>query len=149
MWTRSSWFTTLVGFFYILANSFKISFFFFLINHSERAVNISYNDLGFVCVYLQFCSFLFPDFFFLQELCCCFPESESHLVVSDSLQPHGLYSPWHSPGQNSGLCSLSFLQWIFPTHGSNLGLWRDRRIRYQGRCTYIYLFLNVLFYIGM
>ena len=24
-------------------------------------------------------------------------ESESHSVVSDSLQPHGLYSPWNSP----------------------------------------------------
>ena len=22
------------------------------------------------------------------------------MVVSDSLQPHGLYSPWNSPGQN-------------------------------------------------
>ena len=25
-------------------------------------------------------------------------ESESHSVVSNSLQPHGLYSPWNSPG---------------------------------------------------
>ena len=32
-------------------------------------------------------------------------KSESRLVVSDSLQPHGLYSPWNSPGQNpSFLC---------------------------------------------
>ena len=27
--------------------------------------------------------------------------SESCLVVSNSLQPHGLYSPWNSPGQNT------------------------------------------------
>ena len=27
--------------------------------------------------------------------------SESHSVVSDSLWPHGLYSPWNSPGQNT------------------------------------------------
>ena len=27
-------------------------------------------------------------------------------VVSDSLQPHGLYSPWNSPGQNTGVGSL-------------------------------------------
>ena len=32
-------------------------------------------------------------------------ESESHSVVSDSLQPHGLHSPWNSPGQNSGVGS--------------------------------------------
>ena len=34
-------------------------------------------------------------------------ESESHPVVSDSLWPHGLYSPWNSPGQNTGVGSLS------------------------------------------
>ena len=45
-------------------------------------------------------------------------ESESHSVVSDSLRPHGLYSPWNSPGQNTGVCSLSLLQGIFPTHVS-------------------------------
>ena len=28
--------------------------------------------------------------------------SESHTVVSDSLWPHRLYSPWYSPGQNTG-----------------------------------------------
>ena len=37
-------------------------------------------------------------------------ESESCSVVSDSLRPHGLYSPWNSPGQNIGVGSLSFLQ---------------------------------------
>ena len=35
--------------------------------------------------------------------------NESHLVVSDSFQPHGLYSPWNSPGQNTGVGSLSLL----------------------------------------
>ena len=42
--------------------------------------------------------------------------------MSDSLQPHGLYSPWNSPGQNTGGGSLSLLQGIFPTQGSNPGL---------------------------
>ena len=36
-------------------------------------------------------------------------QSESRSVVSDSLQPHGLYSPWNSPGQNTGVGSLSLL----------------------------------------
>ena len=48
--------------------------------------------------------------------------SESHSVVSDSLWSHGLYCPWHSPGQNTGVGSLSLLQRIFPTQGSNPGL---------------------------
>ena len=33
---------------------------------------------------------------------------ESCSVVSNSLQPHGLYSPWNSWGQNTGLCSFPF-----------------------------------------
>ena len=36
-------------------------------------------------------------------------ESENCSVVSDSLQPHGLYSPWNSSGQNTGVGSLSLL----------------------------------------
>ena len=48
--------------------------------------------------------------------------SESHSVVSDSLQPLRLYSPWNSPRQNIGMGSLSLLQGIFPTQGSNPGL---------------------------
>ena len=49
-------------------------------------------------------------------------ESESRSAVSDSLQPHGLYSPWNSPGQNSRVGSLSLLQGIFSTQGLNPGL---------------------------
>ena len=29
-------------------------------------------------------------------------QSGSRSVMSDSLQPHGLYNPWNSPGQNTG-----------------------------------------------
>ena len=58
-------------------------------------------------------------------------KSESHSVVSDSLWPHGLYSPWNSPGQNTGVGSLSLLQWIFPTQESNWGLLHCRQILYQ------------------
>ena len=42
-------------------------------------------------------------------------ESESISVVFDSLRPHGPYSPWNSPDQNTGVGSLSLLQGIFPT----------------------------------
>ena len=94
-------------------------------------------------------------------------ERESHLVMSNSLQPHGLYSPgqntgvgkpFPSPGdlpnprveprsptlqadflpaeaqgkpKNTGVGSLSLLQWIFPTEESNRGLLHCRRILYQ------------------
>jgi len=49
-------------------------------------------------------------------------ENESHSVVSDSLQLRGLYSPWNSPGQNTGVGSLSLLLGIFSTQGFNPGL---------------------------
>ena len=44
---------------------------------------------------------------------------ESDSVISDSLWPHGLHSPWNSLGQNTWLCGLSLLQGIFPTQESN------------------------------
>ena len=47
--------------------------------------------------------------------------SESRSVVSDSLQPNGLYSQWNSPGQNTGVGSLPLLQGIFLTQESNPG----------------------------
>ena len=58
-------------------------------------------------------------------------ENESHSVVSDSLRPHGLYNPWNSPGQNTGMGSFSLLQGIFPTQGSNPGLPHCRWSLYQ------------------
>ena len=57
--------------------------------------------------------------------------SENHSVISDSLQPHVLYSPQNSPGQNTGADSHSLLQGIFPTQGSNPGLPHCRQILYQ------------------
>ena len=42
-----------------------------------------------------------------------------------------VYSPWNSPGQNTGVGSLSLLQGVFPTQGSNPGLPHCRWILYQ------------------
>ena len=98
-------------------------------------------------------------------------ENESPSVMSDSSQPHGLYSPWNSPSQkltvsslsllsgdlpnpgiksrsltlqvdslpaqpqgkskNTGVGSLSLLQWIFPTQEWNPALLHCRQILYQ------------------
>ena len=58
-------------------------------------------------------------------------ESKSCSVMSNSVRPRGLYSPWNSPGQNTGVCSLSLLQGIFPTQGLNPDLPHCRRILYQ------------------
>ena len=56
---------------------------------------------------------------------------EIRSVMSNSLRPHGLYSPWNSVGQNTGVGSLSLLQGIFPTQGLNPGFPHCRWILYQ------------------
>ena len=53
-----------------------------------------------------------------------------HSVTHLTLQPCGLYSPWDSPGQNTGVGSLSLLQGIFPTQGLNPSLLHCRQILY-------------------
>ena len=70
-------------------------------------------------------------------------ENESSSVVSDSLRPHGLYSPWNSPGQNTGVGNLSLLQGIFPTQRSNPGLPHYRWILYQLRLQGSPILLNL------
>ena len=66
-----------------------------------------------------------------------------HLVLSDSLLPQGLYSPWNSPGQDTGVDSLSLLQGIFTTQGSNPGLlhckWIFYRLSHKGSPKYLHI----------
>ena len=61
----------------------------------------------------------------------CSSESESHSVMSDSLRPHGLYCPWNSPGQNTGVGNISLLHGIFQTQGSKQCLLHFRQTLHQ------------------
>ena len=54
--------------------------------------------------------------------------TQSCLTLCD---PHGLYSLWNSPGENTGEDSHSLLQQIFLTHESNQGLLNCRQIIHQ------------------
>ena len=93
--------------------------------------------VGFLSIFLNYCGYNkytsilihMWDIYMLVYLYIM--KSESCSVVSDSLQPHGLHSPWNSPGQNTGVGSLSRLQGIFPTQGSNPGLPHCRQILYH------------------
>ena len=53
--------------------------------------------------------------------------TQSYLTLCDTMD----CSPWNSSGQNTGGGSLSILQGIFPTQGSNPGLPHCRQILYQ------------------
>ena len=60
-------------------------------------------------------------------------ESIGHYVTSNSLQPHGLWPtrllcPWDFPGKHTGVGCHFFLQVIFQTQRSNLGLLHSRKI---------------------
>ena len=69
--------------------------------------------------------FPFPLLYlYICSLCLC------RSVVSNSLWTPRT-GPWNSPGQNTGVGSLSLLQGIFPTQGSNPGLPHCRRILFQ------------------
>ena len=61
---------------------------------------------------------------------------ESCSVMSSALQPHGLYSPWNSPGQNTGVVHCFLLQGIFPAQGSSPGLmhcwWNLYQLSHKG-----------------
>ena len=58
------------------------------------------------------------------------PQSSLKVKVAKS-GPTLFYSPWDSPGQNTGVGSLFLLQGIFPAQGSNPGLLHCRQILYQ------------------
>ena len=58
-----------------------------------------------------------------QHNCMCMWCRKCKVKVAQScltLQPHGLYSPWTTPGQNTGVDSLSLLQGICSS-GTELG----------------------------
>ena len=64
-----------------------------------------------------------------ESLCISVKVKVAHLCLT--LPPHGLYSPRNSPGQKTGVGSLSLLQGIFPTLASNPGLPHCRWILHQ------------------
>ena len=74
---------------------------------------------------------MLSPFFLCLFKSCLQSESENHSVVSNSLRPHRLYNLWNSPGQNTGVGSLSLPRGIFPTQGFNPGLPHCRQILYQ------------------
>ena len=87
------------------------------------------------------CHFLLQGIFPTQGLKPGLPHCRQTLYClshqgSPTLQPHGLYSPWNSLGQNTGMGSCSLLQGIFPTQGSNPGLphcrWILNQLSHQG-----------------
>ena len=127
--------------------------------------NIFQEKYGFLFFYLLVLSISSVIYFGLKVEVS---ESESCLVMSDSLGSHGLYRPRNSPGQNTGefpfagdlpnpgikrrspalqadslpaepqgkhkntgVGSLSFLHWIFPTQELNQGLLHCMQILYQ------------------
>ena len=87
--------------------------------YTKVKVKVAQSCLILICLYIQ------------KVNVTRYSDSESRWVVSDSLWPYGLYSPWNSPGQNTGVGSLFLLQGIFPTQRLNPGLPQHKQILYQ------------------
>ena len=70
--------------------------------------------------------------------------------MSDSLQPHGLYSPWNSLGQNTGVGSLSLLYGTFLSQESNPSLlyllhWQADSLPLISAICHLYIFFDEVF----
>ena len=71
-----------------------------------------------------------------------------HSVVSDSLQPHGLYGPWNSPGQNTGVGGPSFSRASSqPRDQTQASLIADRFFNSWATREAIALFKSIQFYV--
>ena len=112
---------------YSVLISFKIDWFGLAVIQTEKCTNYK-------------CTFVQIHVFLQAEQTC-----ESCSVVW-LFATHELYSPWNSPGQNTGVGSLFLLQGILPTQGSNPGLPHCRRTLYQlndqGNPSWTYLVPN-------
>ena len=105
----------------------------------------------YVCIHVYFCIYICVPLCVCVCVCVCVPEyvwlcmcikkrlkkkkvkvkaAQLCLTLCDPMDYTG---PWNSPGQNTGMVSLSLLQGIFPTQGSNPGPLHCRRILYQLR----------------
>ena len=107
------------------SHSYETTVFFLLKHHTTQKLAFCFSDINFSSI-MRFnweiisiinCVLSFP-----------FLKWKSLSLVSNSLRPPGLYSPWNSSGQNTGVGSLSLLQGLFPTQGSNPGLPHHRQI---------------------
>ena len=66
-------------------------------------------------------------------VCVCVLVTQSCLTLCDPMDcspPSRLLCPSDFPGKNTGVGCHAFLQGIFPTEGSNLGLLHGRQILY-------------------
>ena len=78
-------------------------------------------------------------------VCVCVLVAQSCLIFVTPWTTR-LLCPWNSPGKNTGVGCHSFLQGIFWTQGSNLGLLHCTQILYHlsyqgspGICVYTYI----------
>ena len=83
--------------------------------------------LSFPGSYLKVSEALTLTLWGLQHLAYCLPQTLPAYCLKvkvtqscPTLWPHGLYSTWNSLGQNTGVGSLSLLQGIFPTQGTQV-----------------------------
>ena len=125
--------------FQIIRRGFLIFLHFFLAKTMTAFVKIIFYIFIYIKIYVYICVCVCVCACVCVCVCVCIdthtlpPDllimwSENRSFMSNSLRSHGLCSPWNSPGQNTGVGSLSLLQEIFWTQRPNPGLPHCRRI---------------------
>ena len=91
------------------------------LSSSSRGSIVSLHILPYGWCHLRIWGFwyFFWQSWFLKCRCLLLlsPACESLSVMCDSLWPHGLYGQWNSPGQNTGVASLSLNAGDLPNPG--------------------------------
>ena len=117
---------------YIYDRKNKIPFFFFILLFPPCFSFRLYFPFIYPHTHKSFSFKLYSVRLYLDKSVCIYSGVKAKVTQPClTLRPHGLYSPWHSPGQNTGVGSLSLLQGIFPAQGSNPGLSGCRQVLYQ------------------
>ena len=144
----------------------------FEIRPSFTRLNVLYNSSQFVIVYthIHIYTYVYICVYTCMHVCThtymhiCIYTIHTKVKVAQSCPTlcDFMDCPWNSPGQNTGVGSLSLLQGISPTQGSNPGLTHCRWILYQLShqgsptihiyvcvcvcvCVYIYIYIYIQF----
>ena len=80
-----------------------------ILKQRNKRILICFHFLDYKHLILLYKRFIYFFICIYQSSNTC--ESGSRSVMSDSLQLHGLYSPWNSLGQNTGVGNFTYYRW--------------------------------------
>ena len=109
-----------------------------------------YMHIFIICAYIVYVKYIYTNVCISVYISMYMYISEGRSVMSYSLWPHGLYSPWTSPVQNTAVGGLSLLQGLFPSQELNPGLphcrWILHQLSHRGS-PYMYIYVYICIFV--